>query len=447
MSWLEDTFTSTVGWDHLENLVDLDDGRMAGHDSERKAAELTRDALSESGARNAHLEEFAITGWERGSSTFTHLESGRSHETFALPRSLAGTVEGEFVDLGWGLHEDFEETDVSGKVVMVATNVPGRQRIVHRMEKYWLAVKGGAVGFVLRNHLDGTMPRSGTIRASDGGPIGEIPAVCVSAELGKRLSRKFDGDEVSITVDADIGPETSHIVFAELGPETDNRVIISCHIDGHDISESAGDNAAGTAAMVEVANAIATREDELDTRVKFIGFGAEEVGLVGSAMYSEETDRETIKTMVQNDGVARARNFLVHTNGWDELGVEAAEAGAQFGHPVAVKGSLNLGSDHWRFVEHGVPALSVASEPARNGDRAFGSSSGIIITPADTLDKLDPRDLRHHAIIETELVVRLAADDFEVAHRTPEDIAAQVEAEGASVIQESLSLPDEQKPW
>jgi Zn-dependent M28 family amino/carboxypeptidase len=447
MSWLEDTFASTAGWDHLNRLVDLDDGRMAGHESERQAAELTRDALQDAGAENAYLEEFEITGWRRGSSEFTHEDSGKNHETFALPRSPSDTVRGEFVDLGWGLQEDFEATDVEGKVVMVATNVPGRQRIVHRLEKYWQAVKDGAAGFVLKNHKPGTMPRSGTIRASDGGPIGEIPAVCVSYELGERLSRRFEGDTVTLSVDAEIGNETSQNVHAEVGPDTEEAIVVSCHIDGHDISESAGDNAAGTATVVEVANALATREDDLDTRVRFIGFGAEEVGLVGSALHAERTDLDEIKVMVQNDGVARARNLLVHTNGWDELETLANGVSDDLGHPILVEESLSLGSDHWRFVEHGVPAYAVASKPDSDDDRAFGSSSGIVITPADTLDKLDPRDLRHHAIIETEMIVRLADDEFDVSHRSPEDVTRQVDAEDQSIMRRSLRLPDDAKPW
>ena len=273
MSWIEDTFTSTVGWDHLEHLVDLSDGRMAGTEGERMAAESTRDALADAGARDARLDEFEITGWFRESSSFTHSLSGTTHDTFALPRSPSAVGEGEFVDLGWGLSEDFAEADVDGKVVMVKTNVPGRQRIVHRLEKYWHAVEAGAIGFILRNHHDGTMPRSGTIRGTDGSAIGEIPAVCVSYELGERLSRRFAGDEVTLRVDANIKPVTSQNVHAELGPGTEEAVIVSSHIDGHDISESAGDNAAGTATVVEVANALSKREDELDTRVQFTGFG------------------------------------------------------------------------------------------------------------------------------------------------------------------------------
>ncbi len=53
------------------------------------------------------------------------------------------------------------------------------------------------------------------------------------------------------------------------------------------------DNGAGTAMVVEVARALAGREDELATRVEFVAFGAEEVGLVGSTRLAGETPSTT----------------------------------------------------------------------------------------------------------------------------------------------------------
>jgi Zn-dependent M28 family amino/carboxypeptidase len=50
-------------------------------------------------------------------------------------------------------------------------------------------------------------------------------------------------------------------------------------------------------------------------------------------------------------------------------------------------------------------------------------------TRADTLDKLQSRDLREQAILLTELTVHLADADTEVEHRDPDSIADQLEAE------------------
>jgi hypothetical protein len=50
-------------------------------------------------------------------------------------------------------------------------------------------------------------------------------------------------------------------------------------------------------------------------------------------------------------------------------------------------------------------------------------------TYADTLDKLEVRDLREQAILLTELTVHLAADEFSVPHKAPGEIAEALEAE------------------
>ena len=417
--WIGDVFTSTVGWNHLEDLVDIGN-RMAGSDGEQNAAKLTRDALSEAGARNARLEPFDIQGWVRGESTV--VAGGIERDSIALPRSPAGTVDAELLDIGYGLPEDFEETDIAGKVVMADSFVPGwYDRYIHRTEKYYRAVEGGAVGFIYRNHVEGCLPPTGSV-GTDDDPIGEIPAVGVSKEVGSLLARRFDGETVEVFVDADIHDATSYNVHAELGPETDEQVLVTSHVDAHDIAEGAMDNGAGTAIVVELASALAAREDELDTRVHFVAYGAEEVGLVGSNYHAEQEDHDSIKVILNNDGVVRGRTLTFTTHGFDEL-TEAVEAvTGRFDHPAKSIPLQGPHSDHWPFVKWGVPGYHVMSETGSEG-RGWGH------TFADTLDKLESRDFREQAILLTELTVHLADDDFEVEHKSPEEIASALENE------------------
>lgn len=80
--WIGETFTSDVGWEHLETLVDIDT-RMAGSDGERRAAEATRDVLAAVGARNTRLETFDLQGWSRGSAS---IDAGdTTQDCIALP--------------------------------------------------------------------------------------------------------------------------------------------------------------------------------------------------------------------------------------------------------------------------------------------------------------------------------------------------------------------------
>ena len=425
--WIGGTFTSNVGWEHLETLVDIDT-RMAGTEGERRAAEATRDALAGVGARNARLDSFPIQGWTRGSSAVRAGDT--TQDCIALPRSPSGDVAGELVDLGYGLPSDYDR-DLDGAVVLVASDVPGwYDRYVHRREKYYRAVEAGAAAFVYANHVEGCLPPTGSV-GTEAAPIGAVPAVGVSKEVGARLARRFEGERVSVSTEVGIHDATSRNVHADLGPDTDEAVLLTSHVDAHDIAEGAADNGAGTAMVVEVARALAAREDDLDTRVHCLVYGAEEVGLVGSEYDAANRDLDSVAAVVNNDGVVRDRTLVCHTNGFDDLGAAAGRVADRLGHPIDSPPELNPHSDHWPYVIKGVPGYHIRADTGDVG-RGWGH------TYADTLDKLEVRDLREQAILLTELVVELADEDTAVTRRSPGAIAEQLErenlAEGMRVI-------------
>ncbi|WP_435062907.1 M28 family peptidase [Halobaculum sp. EA56] len=417
--WIGETFTSDAGWDLLEDLVDVGN-RMAGQPGEREGLELVRDALAEAGCRDARIEEFDLQGWVRGDAGIA--DGVRREPCIALPRSPAGEATAEFVDLGHGLPSDFEEGDVAGNVVMVSTDVPDDfDRFVHRREKYYYAVEHGAAAFVFRNHVEGCLPPTGSVGTEDD-PIGQIPAVGVSAEVGARLARRAEGDSVTVSVDCETPDATSGNAMAELGPDTEEEVLVSSHVDAHDIAEGAMDNGAGTATIVEVANALAAVEDELDTRVRFVAYGAEEVGLVGSSVEADRADREAIEAIVNVDSNVFGRTLSLSTHGFDDLTAAADRLADRFDHPVSTSEEQVPHSDHWPFVIHGVPGYMVSGETEGRG-RGWGH------TEADTLEKLEPRNLREQAILLTALVADLADEGTAVARRDPSEIAAALEAE------------------
>ncbi|WP_200530468.1 M28 family peptidase [Halorubrum sp. LN27] len=422
--WIGDVFTSDAGWDHLESLVDVGD-RMAGSAGERAGLELTRDALTDAGARGARIEEFEIQGWERGDSEIRRggeaVASGQN-ACIALPRSPSAEATGEFVDLGYGVPEDFDG-DLTGKVVMVSSDTPDSvDRFIHRREKYYHAVEAGAAAFVFANHVEGTLPPTGSVGTADA-PIGGIPAVGVSKETGARLARRREGEELTVAVDCETPDATSGNAVADLGPDTDEYLVVSCHVDAHDLAEGAMDNGAGTATLVEVANALAAREDELDTRVRFVGFGAEEVGLVGSSEFAASVDPDRVKAVVNVDSNVFGRTLKLDHHGFDALAAAGERVSDRFDHPIALGEELVPHSDHWPFVERGIPGYMVSGKTEGRG-RGWGH------TGADTLDKLESRNLREQAILLTELVVDLAGDDVSTARRPADEIAAALEREG-----------------
>ena len=424
--WIGQTFASETGWNHLEALVDIGD-RMAGSAGERAALELTRDAFAEAGARNAAIEEFEIQGWERGDSAVRDPETGDPlavgpNACVALPRSPSAEATGEFVDLGYGVPADFD-ADLDGAVVMVSSDTPESvDRFVHRNEKYCRAVAADADAFVFANHVEGALPPTGSVGTADA-PIGAIPAVGVSKEAGARLARRHEGDDLTVAVDCETPIATSGNAVAELGPDTDEHLILSAHADAHDLAEGAVDNGAGTATVVEVANALADREGELDCRVRLVVFGAEEVGLVGSSVAAAAADRNAVRAVVNVDSNVFGRTLRFDHHGFDALAAAAERVGDRFDHPVSLGAALVPHSDHWPFVERGIPGYMISGE-TDGRDRGWGH------TGADTLDKLESRTLREQAILLTELVVDLAGDAVSIPRRDRDAIAAALESEG-----------------
>ena len=424
-AWLSQAYTDNVGWDLLAELVDASP-RMAGSDGESKAAAIVRDAFEEAGTRDVRREPFDIVGWTRGSSVVSHIDSDREYDCIALPRSPDGAGEGRLVDVGYGRPEDFADADTEGNVVMAAANVPEHyNRFIHRREKYYYAVENGAAAFLFRNHIEGQLPPTGSI-GTEADPIGEIPAVGVSKEVGAELARRYEGKSLRVDVEVEIGDATSQNVHAALGPDTDEEVLVTSHVDAHDIAAGAMDNGAGTAIVVELANTLAAREDELETKVHFIAFGAEEVGLKGSEYYADANDLSSVKAVVNNDGTARARDLKIITHGFDAFERVADEISDVYHAPVETLPTLNPHSDHWPFVKRGIPGCQTKSATGAR-DRGWGH------THADTLDKVDSRDIRHHAILLAEAVVRIAATDAQVNRRPTAGIAEQLEAENKAV--------------
>jgi Zn-dependent M28 family amino/carboxypeptidase len=234
-----------------------------------------------------------------------------------------------------------------------------------------------------------------------------------------------------VAVEADIHDATSQNVHAELGPDTDERVLVTSHVDAHDIAEGAMDNGAGTAMVLELAQALAIREADLDTRVEVVVFGAEEVGLVGSGQYADATDHDTIAAVLNNDGVVRGRTLDLLTHGFDALGAAAERVAERYGHPITATPELAPHSDHWPFTKWGVPGIHATSETPGTG-RGWGH------TQADTLEKVDRRNLAEQAVLLTELTIELADAEREIPHRAPAAIATQLEdenqAEGMKLV-------------
>ena len=420
-----DAYRSAFGWETLTSLVDVG-SRMAGQAGERRGAEVVRSALADAGARDARIESFAVPGWWRGSSALSvdgpaerHHEA--DHEVLALPGSPSGAVTGRVVDVGAGGYDDFDAAgDLSGAVVLASSRTPeSADRWIHRMEKYVAAAEAGAAAFVFRNHVEGAVPPTGEVGYHE--RPGPIPAVGVSKEVGARLARYARGDATAtVTVDCRSEPTDSHTAVAEVGPATDETVLLTAHVDAHDIADGANDNGAGSALVAEVGRLLAHDAVELDTQVRLAAFGAEEIGLWGASHAAETTDLDSIRAVVNLDGACSSRSLRVGSNGFDALTELFTAVTDELDAPLSTDDTISPHGDQWAFVQEGVPAAMVSTTSESSG-RGWGH------THADTLDKLDSRDLRAVAVQVAEAVVRLANGAVTPQHRTRTEMRDRID--------------------
>lgn len=427
-------------WTLLESLTELDH-RMAGSEGEQAAIAMVTEAFADVGVRDVSTESFSFPGWERGRSELIAGQSyAHPHECIALPGTPAGEVSAPLVDVGYGLPEAFAETDVAGAIVLASSDTPpDADRWMHRREKYRLAVDAGAAGFLFRNHVPGCLPPTGDVGTEDGS--GEIPALGVSREVGARLARQCEreqqaqsetgqqsqsenGKEATLTIECTNEPMDSANVSGVIGPkQTDEELLVTAHHDAHDIAEGARDNGSGTAILVEIARLLAPVASELDVPVRFVTFGAEEVGLRGSQAYAELHETDTIRAVVNCDAIGSTRDLGVYTHGFDGLDEPFVRAGEELGVPVTIRDELAPHSDHWPLVKQGVPGV-MAYSVEESDDRGWGHTHG------DTLDKVDRRDLRELAVVLTAAVYDLATGESPTAHVDPETIEQWAREEG-----------------
>lgn len=415
-----DAYTSDYAWDVLERIVDIEN-RMPGQEGEHDGAELTAEAMREAGLADVTITEFDIPGWWRGSASLTVDHGGerrydRSHQVIGLPGSIAGDVDADLVDVGYGTEAEFADTDLEGRIAMVRSDTPEGERWRHRMEKYASAVENGAVGFVFRNHVEGCLPPTGEVGYHD--RPGDIPAVGVSRELGARLERYCADGTVpaGLTVECRNQPATSMNIEGRLGPATDEEVLVTAHIDSHDIAEGAVDNGVGTALVVEVGRLLAAVEDDLETRVRFVVFGAEEIGLQGAYHWAATHDLDRVKCVLNIDGAGRSGPLKIRSNDFADIEAAFERTTDILELPMGVDGTVSPHGDQWAFVEHGVPGAMISTDSGAEGGRGWGH------THADTLDKVDPRDLRELAAAVTGATRHLAAPDRDVTARSPAEI-------------------------
>ena len=435
---LGDIYSSTEPLDLVVELCDEYDSRWPGSGMDKQSCEYMAGKMRGYGLENVHLEKFTIPGWIRDTSSLSVTEpKSKDIDCIALPMSSEGVVEAELVYLGAGPLDIYEKRkdEIEGKIVMVNSGNPrGMSRYLHRSEKYQRSVLAGAAGWIFMNHYPAYGPPTGGIS-----PI--IPAVGVSYEDGMYLVRMLERKgEVKLRLETkcrNLDVDTWNVVGDLKGTAgSDEWLVYGAHYEGHDIAVGALDDATGAAVVMELGRTLAKEKEHLKHNIRFICFGAEEIGLYGSRAYCEAHPdfMEKVRFMMNFDAAGRAgrQGFCLH--GWPQLEPLFKETIDEIGVDLPLWSRVGPYSDHWPFLLQGVATATMGDpdEAAKRGGRGFGH------TKYDTVDKVDLRAMRECAGNAAVLAFKiLNMDTWDYSQRTQREIDEIIDNAG---IHETVRL-------
>ncbi len=375
------------------------------------------------------------------------LELGKNFQPLAI--GGGGKLQADVVFAGYGIsapkfkYDDYEGTDVEGKVVVIIRREPqqddeqspfdGKKVTSHSYirTKLQAAKKRKAAAVLLINDPFTTVPKKADelVTPSTFGTRGMgIPfAHLTQAVVGELLAKTpIQAGETKLTdaaglerhIDetlkpisqllegwtAEVGFEFESVkanvanvvgVIEGEGPLANETIVIGAHYDHlgygpfgsrkpqrREIHNGADDNATGTAAVMELARRFSQRDKKPARRLVFIGFSAEERGIIGSNYYIEHPliPLEETVAMINFDMIGHLQD-----KGLLLGGVRSAQGFAGLVEQANGKDTIKVntsgpmgGSDHSGFYRKGIPVFAF-----------FTGMTDLYHTPDDDFDTIN----------------------------------------------------------
>jgi carboxypeptidase Q len=423
--------------EELRHLTDNIGPRLSGSPQAQHAVEYVAAEMRALGAE-VQLEKTTVPHWVRGAET---------GELVGWPGQTPGTMQkivltalgGSGATPAEGLQADvlvvnsFDELNAlpagaaKGKIVffnehfdkeLAAQGNGGGaygKAVLYRAAGPIAGQKLGAAAVLVRSvgGADYRLPHTGATLPSDG-PL--LPAAAVTAEDGDLLANLARQGAVRMRLTLtpqSLPPVESYNVIADWkGTEHPEQVVIvSGHLDSWDLGTGAIDDGAGVVVSMQAIHLMKQLGIHPRRTVRFIAWMDEEQGAEGSETYAKDHAGDLANHVAALESDLGAG----HPGGFRYVGKQELE---EWTRPVArvldvigassVSRAGEVGTDVDPINHKGVPGFS----PAQDSRFYFNYHH----TPADTFDKVDPRELNENAAVMTVLAYALA-DARETAPR------------------------------
>ena len=374
----------------IEKLSAKDDARITGFDGEKDAASYISKQFEDMGL-TIDEQEFPVTAFKCNDvEVKIDIPESKVVKSKALTFSKETPKEGltsEVVNGYMGSQTDLEKAKVKDKLVIIQR---GGDTFRNKTER---AAAMGAVGVIFFDP-NSEEPVSATLVEPT-----KIPAVAISKADAEYLTSTIitseKGLKATIKVDSQcIDSKSKNIIATLKSKKKDAKtIVVGAHYDGVD-TPAANDNASGISTVMESARVLSKKN--LDCNIKFIAFGAEEIGLVGSNYYVRSLSSDDLQNtiaMINADMVGIGDNLCVYTmdGSKDSLTADLAVSCMNNFEYDNRRDESNR-SDHVAFESAGIPVAYFEYGPFDNYH-----------TDKDTADKINKENLSNACNVITSL--------------------------------------------
>lgn len=409
----------------LSELADGIGGRLTGSPAYVRATEWAVAKIRAYRIENVRLEPFTMdAGWQRGTASGAMLSPmSRPLNVASLgwaPSTPPGGVEGQ-VALVADVSADALQSraeELRGKIVLIDTSkiyAEGYGKAESKLRAAWQTFAEDGVLAVMTT--DRTP--NNVINAHAGlwgSKLVPLPGIELGMEDSRLIQRLAVRGPVKVHLNVEnktSGQMTVNNVVAEIrGRERPEEwILVGGHLDSWDFGTGAQDNGTGSVSVLEVARAMVAAGRPPRRSVRFVLWGGEEEGLLGSTAYVQAHKNELAKCIA----VLNTDNGSGHPKGWKVEGRADLKQAMEPWNDGLLKdisgGDLSMeatyDTDHGPFMLQGIPALDLWVDMTKYFEVHHKSS--------DTYDKVDPLDFKAGTAIVAVTAYAIAENDKPIA--------------------------------